>query len=372
MCPKIRILNIRINAKYAQWDAKTVRWKIFAITVLGISALSGCINQSGLNNNDWTVMIYMAGDNSLSDVVDSNLEEMSNIGSSERLKIVVLADKAGEGDSHLYYVGKKQLMEQPISSIWLKRPDEFYTGRYETLQSFIDWGMRNYSSSHYLLIMWGHGAGWKGAAEDKGDILNLTEMRQALGDRKLDIIAFDACYMGAVEVYHALVQNAQYIIASEKKMPRAGMPYEKILGHVKGHSPLEVGKMIVDRYVETYEDGIKDSESLSIELALLRTKTGLCSMIKNFLDGNPNINLSTPCRFEDEDAADLSSIDMDKNVTRVLSRTILRVGKWDNPNSTLSVNNSSGLTIYCPNKSMDDAYPDLDFAKYSGWDRFIR
>jgi hypothetical protein len=317
-------------------------------------------------------MIYMAGDNSLSDVVDGNLEEISNAGSSEGLKIVVLSDKAGEGDSHLYYVGKKQLIEQPISSIWLKRPDEFYTGRYETLQSFIDWGMGNYSSNHYLLIMWGHGAGWKGAAEDKGDILNLTEMRLALGDRKLDIIAFDACFMGAVEVYHALEQNANYIVASEKKMPRAGWPYENILGHVKGHSPREVGAMMVDRYVEAYEGGKKDSESLSIELGLLRTKTGLCEAIKDYLEGNPAVKLSSPCRFEDEDTADIASVIKDGNVSKELSRTVVRIGKWDNSNSSLSVEESSGLTIYCPKKSMDETYPVLDFAGYTGWDHFIR
>jgi len=371
-CLKIRKLNIRINAKYAQRDANTVRWKIFAITVLGISALSGCINQSGLNDNDWTIMIYMAGDNSLSDVVDGNLEEISNAGSSEGLKIVVLSDKAGEGDSHLYYVGKKQLIEQPISSIWLKRPDEVYTGRHETLQSFIDWGMGNYSSSHYMLIMWGHGAGWKGAAEDKGDVLNLTEMRLALGDRKLDIIAFDACYMGTVEIYHTLEQNAGYIIASEKKMPRAGWPYEKILGHVKGHSPLEVGKMIVDRYVEAYEGGKKDSESLSIELALLKTKTGLCSKVKEFLDGTPPVDFSSPMKFEDEDSADLSSVIQDLNVTKELNRTVVKIGRWSNSNSTFEVSNASGLAIYCPKKPMDEAYPETGFATYTGWDRFFR
>jgi hypothetical protein len=231
--------------------------------------------------------------------------------------------------------------------------------------------MANFSSSNYLLIMWGHGNGWKGAAEDKGDVLNLTEMRFALGERKLDIIAFDACFMGAVEVYHALERNANYIVASEKKMPRAGWPYENILSHIKGHSPREVGAMIVDRYVEAYEDGKKDSESLSIELGLLRTKTGLCEAIKDYLEGNPAVELSSPCRFEDEDTADVSSAIKDGNVSKELSRTVIRIGKWDNSNSTLSVNNSSGLTIYCPKKSIDEAYPGTDFAMYTGWNRFL-
>jgi len=337
-----------------------------------MTVFSGCIGHTDGQKNDWTIIIYMAGDNSLSDVVDGNLEEITNIGSSDGLKIVVLADKAGEGDSHLFYVGKKQLIEQPISSIWLKRPDEIYTGRYETLQSFVNWSMTNYTSSHYMLIMWGHGAGWKGAAEDKGDVLNLTEIQLALGEKKLDIIAFDACYMGAVEVYHALEQNAEYIIASEKKMPRAGWPYEKILGHVKGHSPREVGEMIVDRYVEAYEDGDKDSESLSIELALLKTKTGLCSTIKDFLDGNPQIDFSSPMKFEDEDFADLSSVIGDRNVTKELDRTVVKIGRWNNSNSTIGVSDASGLAVYCPKKSVDEAYQDIGFATYTGWDRFFR
>jgi len=316
-------------------------------------------------------MVYMAGDNTLSSVVDGNIEEMSKVGSSDGLKIVILADKAGEGDSHLYRVSRKQLIEEPLGSIWLKRPDELYTGRYETLQSFINWTMADYSSSHYLLVMWGHGDGWKGAAEDKGDVLNLSEMRLALGDRRIDIIAFDACFMGAVEVYHALERNADYIVASEKKMPKAGMPYEKILAHIKGHSPREVGDMIVDRYVEAYQDEDRDSESLSIELALLKTRTGLGEAIKLFLESAPDLNASSPCRFEDEDAADLSSIIKDKNVTKVLPRTIARIGRWDNSNSTFGVNDACGLSIYCPNGSMNVEYPATEFAISTGWDRFI-
>jgi hypothetical protein len=312
----VKIILSLTNTKYMQSDVKIVKWKVLVMILLMTSVLSGCIGHSNPQSNNWTVIIYMAGDNSLSDVVDSNLNEISNVGSSNGLNIVVLSDKAGEGDSHLYEVGKNQLNEQLIGNIWLKRPDELYTGRYETLQSFINWSMANYSSDHYLLILWGHGDGWKGAAEDKGDILNLTEMRLALGEKRIDIVAFDACFMGTVEVYHALELNADYIVASEKKMPRAGWPYEKVLCHINGHTPRQVGETIVDFYVEEYKGGKKDNESLSIEFALLKTKTGLCRTIKEFLDGNPAIDLASSVRFEDEDSADLSSVIQDRNVTK--------------------------------------------------------
>ena len=316
-------------------------------------------------------MIYMAGDSSLSSVVDGNLEEISSAGSSDGLDIVVLADKDGEGDSHLYEVGQNQLNEQPIGNIWLKRPDEIYTGRYETLESFVNWSMKSHASNHYLLVIWGHGAGWKGAAEDKGDFLNLTEMRLALADKQIDIIGFDACIMGAIEVYYGLEWNADYVVASEKKLPRAGWPYKTILGHMKGRSARDVGKMIVDEYVEGYSGGKRDGEGLSIEIALLKTKTGLCGTFKEFLESHPAIDISSPPRYESDELADLGKMINDPNITKALAKTVIEIKRWNNGNSTLDVNDASGMAIYCPEKDGDGAYHDLDFARFTGWDAFV-
>jgi hypothetical protein len=231
--------------------------------------------------------------------------------------------------------------------------------------------MKNFGAKHYMLVIWGHGNGWRGAAEDKGDPLNLTEMKNALGDRKIDIIGFDACYMGSIEVNYELKDNADYLVASEKKLPRAGWPYEMILGNMSGRSPRDVGKMIVSKYVNSYSAGKRDHEGFSIEIALIKLKTGLEDDFKTLLDNHPDLKLYPPCRFESDDVADLGMLVNDTNITRILSKTVVSIQEWNNPKSTMTVNGASGLAIYYPGGQFDEEYRTTSFAEFSGWDRLI-
>ena len=55
--------------------------------ILLASCVSGCVSQKPAERHAWTVMVYMAGDSSLSSFVDTNLDEMKKVGSSGELKI---------------------------------------------------------------------------------------------------------------------------------------------------------------------------------------------------------------------------------------------------------------------------------------------
>ena len=47
---------------------------------------------------EWGIYVYMAGDNSLYQEVDDDLNEMKMVGSNEDLEIVVLTDKTFQMD----------------------------------------------------------------------------------------------------------------------------------------------------------------------------------------------------------------------------------------------------------------------------------
>lgn len=74
------------------------------------------------DEEDWTVMIYMAGDNSLDPMVQHNLDSMMDIGSGDRLDIVALADSSGHQDSHLYHVKKGRLVDKGLKDIKIHSP----------------------------------------------------------------------------------------------------------------------------------------------------------------------------------------------------------------------------------------------------------
>ncbi len=343
---------------------------LVAILLLA-SCMSGCVFQKPAELHSWTVMVYMAGDSSLSAYVDRNLEEMMKAGSSGDLKIVVLADRLGEGDAGLYLVKKNELENLSLREIWIKRPNELETGRPQTLSSFLNFSVNKYKADHRMLVIWGHGNGWKGAAGDGEDLLSLADMGAALAGFKLDVLAFDACAMATMEVYYELGNVTKYIVASEKTVATAGWPYGEILKKLPGKGPETAGKMIVSEYMRAYETKAKDPEKFSIVMSLLKTGTGLSEAFAGFAAGNGTVDGSGALRFEQAEFADLTSVVTDGNVSKMVNRTVVKAGRWDNPAGSVNVSRACGLAIYCPRNGFDDGYNGTTMAKSTGWDEIL-
>jgi len=314
------------------------------------------------------VMVYMAGDSSLSSTVDANLAELESVGSSNTLKIIALVDKLGEGDSHLYYVGKRTLKDLTLHDIWVKHPNEVETGRQETMQSFLKFCKAKYRSDHYLLVIWGHGDGWKGAALDGNDYLTLTELKSGLIDLHPDIVAFDACSMATMECYFELENSTKYIVASEKTVPTGGLPYATILKKLAGLGPEDVSKTIAREYLKAYKNGAKDSEKFSIIIAALKTRTGLSVAFTKLLENETSINSSSVLRFEQKDLADVRSIINDNaDFSKSINKTVCCLEKWSNPASPYDVTRASGFAIYYPGADLDADYNGTLFARKTKW-----
>ncbi len=347
------------------------RQAVICAALTFLASFSGCLSSGGGGNHSWTVMVYMAGDSSLSSFVDMNLEEMMRAGFSRDLKVVVLADRLGEGDAGMYLVRKDRLENLSLREIWIKRPNELETGRPQTLSSFLNFSVKNYPANHRMLVIWGHGNGWKGAAGDGEDLLSLSDMRTALAGFKLDILAFDACAMATMEVYYEMGTVAKYIVASEKTVPAAGWPYGEILERMPGKLPEAAGKMIVDEYMKAYSTKAMDSERFSIVMSLLKTGTGLKEAFGGYAAGPVTIDGSKALRFEQTEFADLLSVAPGGNVSNTVDRTVVGIGRWNNPAGTMDVSGACGMAIYCPQSGYDDEYNGTALAKDTGWDGIV-
>lgn len=134
-----------------------------------------------------------------------------------------------------------------------------------TLTDFIVWSIENYPADNYALIISSHGAGWMGNGpdEDSGQTqLSLPEITVALEEARaitgvavLDIVGFDACLMGQLEVYAALAPYARYVIAAQEVIPGNGWEYTAPLSAVVANptmDALEVGTLFVDGYRDYY------------------------------------------------------------------------------------------------------------------------
>ncbi len=93
--------------------------------------------------------------------------------------------------------------------------------------------------------------------------LSTTDVREALtlvreelmGGKRFEIVSFDACLMGMVEVMHELRNDARYGIGSAKTEPGDGWPYDKFLAPLVADPTMDgegLGRIIVDEYTKHY------------------------------------------------------------------------------------------------------------------------
>ncbi len=143
------------------------------------------------------------------------------------------------------------------------------------LQAFIDYCYEEYPADIYDLIMWGHGAGPVGGfsmdMRDSSEFLSLLETAQAFDQTKMvrdgkrfETINYDACMMGSVEIVAALADYADFFICSAEEVPGGGQDYSALMNALKDSISVggfELGKQLVDKYIETYmHSALSDAE----------------------------------------------------------------------------------------------------------------
>ncbi len=243
---------------------------------------------------DWTFMVYLDADCNLeSDAMDDFLE-MSSVGSSTPLNIVVQMDRATgyATDYGDWTTCKRFRVTQgmtPTAANALADLGEVHMGDDATLQAFIEWTITNYPAQKYALILWDHGGGWyAGVCNDNsagGDSLSMAELEGAISSallaksEHLDVIGFDACLMGMVEVAYDLRSHSDAFAFSEETEPGQGWPYDKVLADLKGSltmSGQQLADAVVNRYAEYYGSSGKETQSsvTSSQMAALGTSVG--------------------------------------------------------------------------------------------------
>ena len=168
----------------------------------------------------FTLLVYMCGADLESDAAHASgdlreLIEEAGLPAGGGVRVLVetggsqswaLAGVSGEGNQrHLVTQDGLETVESGLGRRNM--------GAAETLADFIRYGISHYPADRYGLVLWDHGSGpLLGVCFDPlfdGDSLTLSELSQALSDglpagERFDLVALDACLMGAVETAAAL------------------------------------------------------------------------------------------------------------------------------------------------------------------------
>ena len=239
--------------------------KILIIVLVGVIFLSSqttigvnTISKQTENNNrslEWTIMIYLNGDNVLSAAQGVILEEIRQVGSSADVQLTVLIDQNQEDDTRLYYVVGTTLVQQT----W---PSESDMDNADTIKDFVLKVKNDHPANHYeLIISSNKGSGWQGICwDDHGDgvMITMPELLEALneitnnGANKLDILGIETCMTGNMEVAYQISNCVDIFIAYPECAMIGDWPYSEAFNDLittPNITPSEFANVTVDYFV---------------------------------------------------------------------------------------------------------------------------
>ena len=222
-----------------------------------------------------TLMVYMVGSDLESDggAASEDIAEMT-AANADNINITLQTGGAaawenasisdGKTERHIIKNGELQNVAN-LGETQMTSPN--------TLTDFIKWSASNYPADRYELVLWNHGGGTAlGFGYDEmypDDMLSLSQIGNALSDSgiKFDIVGFDACLMGTIETAYMLEPYADYLVASEEYEPGTGWYYSEWLKNLSDNTSMptvEIGKKIVEDYINGPDSSFFDSNTLSI------------------------------------------------------------------------------------------------------------
>jgi hypothetical protein len=243
----------------------------------------------------WTVMVYLDADNDLEAAGIDDFLEMASIGSTSDINVVVQFDRASGYDTRFddWTDTRRGLVrsgDRP-TQYWGTGLGEVAMDRQNSLNSFVNWSMSNYQANNYALIIWNHGGGYTGIANDASSGNNLLELKEVSGALSnlpdtIDILGADACLMGMTEFAYQIRNNASILVASEEIIPGTGWNYNTILSDLTANPWMganQLSNTIVQRYEQQYRvDGFAGETLSAINLVGLRNSNNLVSSLSNF------------------------------------------------------------------------------------------
>ncbi len=356
-----------------------------------------------VSKTKWTYMVYIAGDNNLSDAALTDLNEMETVGSSKDVNVVAMAEFSPTysiGQSANTQRGKilKDSNTSVVSSLSTmgKNVD---MGKKESLTEFISWAKANYPADNYALVLWSHGDGWKttratgglqrGALQDEsaGSYMSFPDIASAIKDAGgVSLIDFDACLMGMYEIAYQLRNSASELVASPKIEPGAGNPYDTILTDLVT-TPTMTARQLADttatRYGQSYKDTRDVTTKARYDLGTMdATHQALLAVIHylnaHFTDERGNLQFARDNALNYEEPGNIDLVDfllrlkagtsdsalsalIDTAIAKVKLTTFLALNNTGT--NTPAFDNIAGLAIFLPNKSQTSTDELLQYAQ---------
>ena len=350
---------------------------------------------------NWTVMVYMSGDNNLEDYIVKDLElELAALGSNANVQVTALADRGpgydkSRGDwqtTKLYHPTQGTIADAAGAvADWGERN----MGDPDTLADFVEWSKATYPADHYALYFWGHGWGWHPGwtMEDatSADGLDPDEVKSVftrLG--YIDVVGYDACNMAQIEIMSLWSGHATALAASQEFVNMDGIEYDQIISKLRANPTMTAdqvaiassssaifektfGSMAVDSRYTALKNAVNDW-SVALKSALPAQRTAITRGFQNaksFWQAPTDKDLYDLAKQVNAQVTDAALKAKGTAVMNAVNAVVLQkqhIGKAYDMVGGITI---TGITRPVE-KNADWTYyrAKLDFALTTGWDEF--
>ena len=197
-----------------------------------------------------TVLVYMAAENSLNSLSESDLTEMKTGSESlaEDQNLIVYVDEASLNRTPFLARVKNGAL---VDTLYM---EESLTADPAVLEKVLRTAKAKYPARSYGLVLWGHASGWlvsndsvayapsrayggdTGTNSSSGSgkyWMNIPSMAKAIangmGSDKMRFVFGDCCNFLCIEVAYELRNVTDYVIGSPAEIPDPGAPYELVV-----------------------------------------------------------------------------------------------------------------------------------------------
>ncbi len=268
---------------------------------------------SAVEIKEWNFLVFLNGVNNLDSFGKMNLNQMEEVGSSDKLNILVQWGSYSNKDVTRLQVIKDQDKNRVTSPI-LQNLGSADMGDWKELVRFVQWSHQNFPAKKYFIAVWNHGSGWNfmrlGSSgqlrpqdisyDDRtGHRITTEELAQAMAEsakiigHKVDIYGSDACLMGMVEVASEMSDSVKYFVGSQDNEPGEGWPYSTFLSKWSAQaatiSAAGVSSLLSQEFLTSYSPGgIYPQRSVTLsayDLSYSSAYENAIAQVSQFLQG---------------------------------------------------------------------------------------
>lgn len=276
--------------------------KRFLILLLSVLCLAGCHNPEREARNRQVVLIYLAGNNSLSSegMDDYALLKQSWLPQkNDREQILLVFRHFYDQEPALVRLCKDRkgnVLEQVIRDY----PAGTNSALPQTLSAVIADAEEAWPAARHGLVLWSHATGFLppgyyidpkersggrsllSFAEDHGTEMDLIDLRQSLSQVHYEFIIFDCCLMANVEVAYELRHCSDYLAFSPTEILSDGFPYGSMIQPLFSLRSEEAMKTVCRSYMEQYraQSGLYRSATITlVRTDALEQLAGACKPV---------------------------------------------------------------------------------------------